>query len=170
MKLTNSEVIRNGERDLIDAISGELDWHSLEEVFRKEHNLTIDEDVEYRRGDIVVHDHQVAYKLEFQVKVTLSVLVDREGNCLSVESNDTRDDRNENDERRSVLGKQKTISPDVPEGQGRYEDLLLELTREDHTEDKEASSEPSSEIPEPMVARAESQTADPVVATSDTRE
>jgi len=86
MKITNSEVIKSGEQELIDAISGDLDWGIIEEIFRQEHKLGIGEDVEYKRGDIVVHNNQVAYRLEFNVKVTLSVLLDREGNHLTFTS------------------------------------------------------------------------------------
>ena len=84
MKITDSEVIKNGEQDLIDAIIGELDWGTLDKIFREQHHLSIDEDVEYRGGDIVVHGNDIAYKLDFEAKVILSVLVDREGQCLSL--------------------------------------------------------------------------------------
>ena len=84
MRITNSEVIKSGEQDLIDAITADLDWGAIENIFREQHNLGIDEDVEYKQGDIVVHENQIAYQLQFEVKVTVSVLLDREGNYLSV--------------------------------------------------------------------------------------
>ena len=62
MKITNSELIKRGEKELIDAITADLDWTAIEEIFRKEHRLGIDEDVEYRKGGIVVHNNQVAYE------------------------------------------------------------------------------------------------------------
>ena len=86
MKITDSEVIKSAEKELIDAVTADLDWGAIEEVFRKEHRLGIEEDVEYTKGDIVVHNNQVAYELGFEVKVTLSVLLDREGNYISVTS------------------------------------------------------------------------------------
>jgi len=86
MKITDSEVIKSGEKELIDALTADLDWGAIEEIFRKEHRLGIEEDVEYRKGDIVVYNNHVAYELEFEVKVTLSVLLDREGNYISVTS------------------------------------------------------------------------------------
>jgi len=98
MKITNSDIIKRGEKDLIDAVTADLDWGALEEIFGKEHKLGIEEDVEYKKGDIVVHDNQVAYELEFEVKVRLSVLVDRDGNYLSVTSTadlDKTQDENE---------------------------------------------------------------------------
>ena len=90
MKITNNEIIKSGERELIDAITAELDWGAVEDIFREQHNLGIDEDVQYKHGDIVVHNNQVAYSLEFEVKVTVSVVMDREGNHLSVRLSDTQ--------------------------------------------------------------------------------
>ena len=87
MKITNSDVIKSGENELIDAITADMDWGAIEEIFRKEHKLNIEEDVEYKKGDIVVHNNQVAYNLIFDIKVTLSVLLDREGNHISISSN-----------------------------------------------------------------------------------
>ena len=86
MKITGSEVIKSGERELIDGIAAELDWGVIEEIFKNEHKLGIKEDVEYKSGDIIAHNNQIAYKLEFEIKVALSVLLDRNGNYLSVDS------------------------------------------------------------------------------------
>jgi hypothetical protein len=84
VKITNSEIIKNGERELIDTITGDLDWHTIEQVVRERHKLTIQDDIEYKQGDLIVHDNQVAYRLDFDIKVTLSVIFDRNGNCLSL--------------------------------------------------------------------------------------
>lgn len=91
MKITDSEVIKSGEQELIDAITADLDWGTIENVFREEHGLGIDEEVEYKRGDIVVHKGVVAYQLDFEVKVTLSVLLDRDGNYISTTSSSVPD-------------------------------------------------------------------------------
>lgn len=86
MKITNHEVIKSGEQELIDAITADLDWESIEEIFGQEHKLKIEDNVEYKKGDIVVYNDQIAYKLEFDVNIVLSLLLDREGNCLAVTS------------------------------------------------------------------------------------
>ena len=84
MKITDSEGIRNGERELINAITGDLDRDNIENIFKDKYNLKIQDHLEYRQGDIVVHNNQVAYKLDFEVKVAVSILCDRLGNCLSL--------------------------------------------------------------------------------------
>jgi hypothetical protein len=84
MKISNEDVIKTGEQDLIDGISADLDWDAIEQIFAEQHRLAVGEDVEYRSGDLVVYDNQVAYKLEFDVKIPFTVLLDRLGNHLAV--------------------------------------------------------------------------------------
>jgi hypothetical protein len=104
MKVTNSEIIKNGEQELIDAITADLDWGAIEKIILKEHNLGIEEDIEYKSGDIVAVDNQIAYKLDFEVKVNLSVLLDRKGDYLSVNINSRKESNNEEKEAASALG------------------------------------------------------------------
>jgi len=84
MRITDSESITNGERDLINAITGDLDRGNIEEIFKDKFNLGMRDHLEYKQGDIVVHDNQIAYKLDFEAKVAVSVLCDRSGNYLSL--------------------------------------------------------------------------------------
>ena len=77
MKITDSEIIKSGEKELLDAITADLDWGAIEDIFIKNHGLQIEEDIDYQKGDIVSYHDQIAYKLEFSVKVGLSVLLDR---------------------------------------------------------------------------------------------
>lgn len=84
MKITDSEVIKNGEAELIDSITGDLNWQVIETLLKEKHNLGLQDEVEYKQGDLVIHGGQIAYKLDFDVKVTLSVLFDRQGNCLDL--------------------------------------------------------------------------------------
>ena len=120
MKVTHHEVIKNGEQELIDAITADLDWSALEAVFRKEHNLKIEENVEYKKGDIVIYNNQIAYKLDFDVSVVLSVLLDREGNYISVSTPTAKDHIPEdNDDSEVSLSMSNSADPD---------DKILELT------------------------------------------
>lgn len=84
MKITDSESIKNSEKELIDSITGELDWSAIEKLLREKHNIGLQDDVEFRNGDLTVIDSQIAYKLDFDVKITLSVVFDRKGNCLKL--------------------------------------------------------------------------------------
>jgi hypothetical protein len=148
MQITNADIIKNGEQDLIDAITADLDWEAIENIFREQHNLGIDEDVEYKQGDIVVYDNQIAYQLQFEVKVTVSVLLDRDGNYLKVafsgnnqteagESDELRKDQNDesaDDVKEDILGLSE--KQDTPQGT----DNKVKTTEED-IEELEALAE-----------------------------
>jgi len=85
MKITDARVIQTGEKELMEAIIRDLDWDMIVEMFKTKYSLNLAPDrMELRQGDLVVHQNQVAYKLDFDVKVTLSVMVDRRGKCFDV--------------------------------------------------------------------------------------
>lgn len=133
MKITDPNIIRNSETELIDAITADIDWGAIEKIFRDEHKLNIEEDVEYKKGDIVVHDNQVAYKLEFQVNVIMSVLLDRDGNCLSVNSSgDLGPNEQENE---AVV--EEDLSPEELSGDTEPEGMIDENVHEEPTPEME---------------------------------
>lgn len=140
MKITNYDVIKSGERELIDAITGDLDWGAIEEIIKEEHKLEIDENVEYKKGDIVVYNDQVAYKLEFDVKVVLSVLLDREGNYLSVTSSGKMSKSEDNDENSQI---DETEKPNENSEDG-YKAALSEFDSADIPDNETKDSSMSS--------------------------
>ncbi|MEE8430106.1 MAG: hypothetical protein V3S16_02550 [Candidatus Desulfatibia sp.] len=123
MKITNYEVIKSGEQELIDAITADLDWESIEDIFSQEHKLKIEDNVEYKKGDIVVYNGQIAYKLEFEVNIVLSVLLDREGNYLAVTSSgdlaksldNSPDDASDEPEKAEKEAAGKSVGAAMPE-------------------------------------------------------
>lgn len=84
MKLTNPEAIQQGEKEFIDTINAELDWDVIEKMLFEKHHLTLQEEIDYKNGDLVVYKDQIAYKFDFEVKVPLSVIFNREGDCLEL--------------------------------------------------------------------------------------
>ena len=84
MKITNKETIRAGERDFIDNINAELDWEAIETLLLEKHNFSLEDEVDYQKGDLVVFNDQIAYKFDFHIKVPLSVVFGRDGNCLDI--------------------------------------------------------------------------------------
>lgn len=84
MKVARTESIETGEKELLDTIIAELDWEVIEQKLKEKHNIKLQEDVEFNNGDLVVHGNKIAYKLNFDVKITLSVLFDRLGECIDI--------------------------------------------------------------------------------------
>lgn len=98
MKITNADAIKKNESDFIDGLIGELDWKAIEILLKEKYKLKLHDDVEYKRGDIIVHGKAIAYKLDFDVRVTLSLVVGRDGECVEIRATGSGGDGDENDE------------------------------------------------------------------------
>ncbi len=98
MKITDSESIKKGESDFIDSLIGELDWQAIETLLKEKYRLKLHDDVEYKRGDLVVHGSSIAYKLDFDVRVTLSLVVGRDGECVDIRASGSGGDAGEGEE------------------------------------------------------------------------
>jgi hypothetical protein len=79
MKVTDPEIIRTGERDLIDAVKEDLDWDAVREIAKKKINIS---SVDSTGGEIVVHDNQVAFRVDLELKIDMSLMFDRDGNHI----------------------------------------------------------------------------------------
>ena len=86
MKITDIKIIKDSEKELIDTITGDLNWDSIEQIIKDKHHFALQDDIEYRNGDIIVHNNEIAYKLNFNVKVALSVVFNRRGECIDIET------------------------------------------------------------------------------------
>jgi hypothetical protein len=84
MKLTSPKTIQEGEKDFIDTINAELDWGVIEKILFEKHKLTLHEEIDYKNGDLLVYKDQIAYKFDFEIKVPLSVIFNREGEFLEL--------------------------------------------------------------------------------------
>ncbi|MCP3898632.1 MAG: hypothetical protein GY707_02735 [Desulfobacteraceae bacterium] len=100
MKISNPETIEESEKEFIDLINAELDWEAIEELLIEKHNFTLQEEVEYKNGDIVVHNDSIAYKFDFNIKVPLSIIFNRAGEFLELSTSepDKLEEPEENEE------------------------------------------------------------------------
>jgi hypothetical protein len=96
MKLTSPKIIQESEKEFIDTINAELDWEAIEKMLFEKHNFTLQDEIDYKNGDLIVYNDNIAYKFEFEIKVPLSVIFNRQGECLDISSQ--RDDFEEEGE------------------------------------------------------------------------
>ncbi|CCK81605.1 hypothetical protein [Desulfobacula toluolica] len=112
MKLTNPEIIQESEKEFIDTINAELDWEAIEKLLLEKHGFTLQDEIDYKDGDLVVYNNKIAYKFDFEIKVPLSVIFNRQGECLKMST--LRDDfEDEND----LSQKKNSLKPINPEQQ-----------------------------------------------------
>ncbi|OQY02280.1 MAG: hypothetical protein B6I26_01655 [Desulfobacteraceae bacterium 4572_130] len=91
MKITNSNTIKTSEKELINAINKNLDWEIIKKILLEKHKFTLKDEIKYKKGDLIVYNNQIAYKLDFDFKVLLSVIFGRDGNCLKCSTSGDQD-------------------------------------------------------------------------------
>ena len=91
MKIINPDSIHNSEENFIDTINAELDWEIIEKMLFEKHKFTMQDEVDYKKGDIVVYKNQIAYRYDFDIKVALSIIFGRDGKCLEISTSGDTD-------------------------------------------------------------------------------
>jgi len=137
MKLTSQENIAQSEKEFIDTINAELDWEAIEKLLFEKHKFTLQEDIDYKNGNLIVYKDNIAYKFDFEIKVPLSVIFNREGECLEIST--LRDDFEKEDEESLMIEDEDAIPPDknfMPDdktGQmaSNIADMISEINEED---------------------------------------
>ena len=86
MRIADPEAIRKGEKALADAIASNFDRSVIQKIFKRVHNLDVGEDILCKNTSMGVHGDKVAYSMNFEVSVNLSVFLDRSGNFISISS------------------------------------------------------------------------------------
>ena len=79
MRITDPQVILNGEQDLIASVQRDLDLDAVKDLLKE--RLTADA-LSPKGGRIVVHDNNVAFRLDYEINLNGSLLFDRDGKLL----------------------------------------------------------------------------------------
>ena len=150
MRVADPEAIRKGEKALADAIASNFDRSVIQKIFKRVHNLDVGEDIKCKNASMGVHGDEVAYSMNFEVLVNLSVFLDRSGNFISITSSGVAPESSPMTEKPVVETSEKPVvetsekphagemagaepPPDVktpagePSSEGSYESVLREF-------------------------------------------
>ncbi|MCP4022695.1 MAG: hypothetical protein GY729_12700, partial [Desulfobacteraceae bacterium] len=70
MKITDPDVIKAGEKDLIDAVQDDLDWDAVKEIIKEKMAATA---LSSKGGQIVVHNNEIAFRIDFDISLSGSL-------------------------------------------------------------------------------------------------
>ncbi len=84
-RVVNLEAIEIARNELIEKIKGALNLKEIKKILEDQHNLIISDDLKVDKGEMVIHDNKIAFRMEFEVLLSLFVLVDNEGNFIPPE-------------------------------------------------------------------------------------
>lgn len=79
MKITDPDVIKNSEKNLIEAVKDDLDPDAVKNIIEKKLAAAVPSS---RGGEIIVHNKEVAFKLDFDIQLNGSLMFDRQGNHI----------------------------------------------------------------------------------------
>lgn len=79
MKITDPDIIKNGEKDLIDAVKDDLDLDAVRRVLEKRMAAS---SLTSSGGEIIVHNNEIAFRIDFNVQLSGSLMFDRDGNYI----------------------------------------------------------------------------------------
>ena len=85
MKITDPQVIEDGEKDLIEAVREDLDLDAVRQILKERMTVSA---LSAKGGQIVVHNNKIAFRLDFDINLSGSLLFDREGNYIDESEED----------------------------------------------------------------------------------
>jgi hypothetical protein len=106
MKITDPQVIEDGEKDLIEAVREDLDLDAVRQILKERMAVST---LSSKGGQIVVHNNKIAFRLDFEINLSGSLLFDREGNYI-----DESDESNSLESEMALDGFDSQEGPEYP--------------------------------------------------------
>ncbi|MBA2880653.1 hypothetical protein HNR65_000971 [Desulfosalsimonas propionicica] len=84
MKLARKEIIQACEKQMLKMLVKNLDKSAVKSLLREKYDLSPGEDLLFHGGDIAMENNEVVYKLDFSLRVGMTVMLDREGEYVDI--------------------------------------------------------------------------------------
>ena len=102
----SNDIVATAKKELFDRLKANINLDRVREICADLYGVRDIHSLDFKNGDIVVHDGQIAYKIEFDVRFAVPLLIDEEGNLLGTqdtkpEAASTPEDRVEDISRQS---------------------------------------------------------------------
>jgi uncharacterized protein YjbI with pentapeptide repeats len=78
------DVIEEAILDLIENLKSNIQFDLIKAICKQQNLLDTIDKFDFKNGDIVTHDDQVAFKLDYNISYNLSLLLDRKGKLINV--------------------------------------------------------------------------------------
>lgn len=90
MKIVDSGIIRSGEQRLVRFIAEHVDRDAVRQAVKSLYNVEVNDSLEHKSGSLVVYKGEAAYRLDFDFRVNISVLLNRNGEAVGLASPELR--------------------------------------------------------------------------------
>jgi uncharacterized protein YjbI with pentapeptide repeats len=83
-------IIEEAIIDLMQKLKSNIQFDQVKAICKHQHFIETIDKIDFKNGDIVTHDGQAAFKLDFNITYNLSLLLDRKGKFIDVYSSAAR--------------------------------------------------------------------------------
>jgi hypothetical protein len=90
LKVIHPDIVKSGEQKLIRYLAGHLDREAVRQCINSTYDVDIREEPAHTSGRIVAAENEVAFRLDFDVKVSLSLFLSRDGQVIGLRSPELR--------------------------------------------------------------------------------
>ncbi|MBF0225006.1 MAG: hypothetical protein HQK76_06080 [Desulfobacterales bacterium] len=80
--IINSDLIKELEKDLVEKLDQGLDKETIKQVLEEQLHVVIKKDIEFLEGNIIVHDNKKAFKMTYEIKLPVEIILDSDGNYM----------------------------------------------------------------------------------------
>jgi hypothetical protein len=156
MRITDPQVIQDGEQDLIASVQKDLDLEAVKDLLKERLNASA---LSPKGGRIVVHDNDVAFRLDYEINLNGSLLFDRDGNLIEDSQSEISIPDAQSDSQDEILGEEDAMlasdededlssdSPDYDEAAaGEFEESQTEELETTELPDEIQDADPGLEI------------------------
>ena len=81
----SNDIVATAKKELFERLKSNINLDRVRQICAELYGVKDIQSLDYKNGDIVVHDGQVAYKIEFDVRFAVPLLIDEEGNLLGTQ-------------------------------------------------------------------------------------
>lgn len=78
------DTIEAAINDLIEKVKSNVQLDQVKKLCGHHHFIEKIDKIDFQNGDIVTHDGEVAFKLDFKISYNLSLMIDRDGKLINV--------------------------------------------------------------------------------------
>jgi hypothetical protein len=79
----NPDMIEKAVIDLIEKVKSSIQLDQVKAICKHQHGIETIDKIDFKHGDIVTHNGQVAFKLDFKISHNFSILLDRKGKLIN---------------------------------------------------------------------------------------
>lgn len=77
-----TNVYEEGKRDLVEKVKSNIDLEQLREYCNEQLGLQSIKHIDLQEGDIISENGDVMIKLDIDIRLPLSIFIDKEGKCV----------------------------------------------------------------------------------------